>query len=699
MMAALVMTAHEQLLIELINQARSDPAGEAARLGSNLSLNSGTCDGERLSISATPKQPLAPHQALINAAGDHADDMLARDYFSHTTLGSNKSPSERARDEGYPGGAGENISTYRQWPNDFTAQERINQVYDRHKSLYESPCHRINMFREQWEDVGVGVRFGEYTTPEHTWKASMVVENFGSAVGGQITGVVLDETKVNDTVHADQGVYNVGEGVGGVTITVTDANNRVVAQDQTGSSGGYSLSVPTAGVYTVIASGGPLSAPLETRNVRHRLDNFDNTKIDFDISLAPVDQADKVGVARVVNQQLRFLLDVNGDEKWVRGVDLDMGPFGIAGDVPLAGDWNNDGKDEIGVFRPKNNKFYLDTNGDFKFTTGVDQLFGPFGITGDQPLVGDWNGDGKDEIGVFRPRNQKFYLDVNGDGLFRATADRDFGPFGAAGDQPLVGDWNSDGKDETGVYRPANRRFYLDVNGDGAFSTTRGDVAQGPFGPAGATAVIGDWNDEDISRVGWFKEGAWRLDTDGPPGAFDASEKSFTFGQSGDRPVVGNWALSLVATHGDANGAVANLTADQLAPVVQQAVAWWSVVDLNAAQEAALRMVEVQIADLGPAQLGLAVANTILIDRNAAGYGWFVDQTPSLHEEFSQGRALAGSDAEGQVDLLSAVLHELGHVLGLDHNDGGMFESLTPGVRRLPAAIDAVFGEMSQGSP
>ena len=47
-------TALDQYLIELINRARLDPVGEAARLG--IDLNQGLSQGQ---ITTAPKQPLA----------------------------------------------------------------------------------------------------------------------------------------------------------------------------------------------------------------------------------------------------------------------------------------------------------------------------------------------------------------------------------------------------------------------------------------------------------------------------------------------------------------------------------------------------------------------------------------------------------------------------------------------------------------
>jgi len=89
------LTAHEQLLIELVNRARLDPAGEAARYG--IDLNDGLAAG---TITAAPKQPLAPNPNLATAAQGHSQWMLDNDVFSHTGAGGSD-PEDRMRGAGY----------------------------------------------------------------------------------------------------------------------------------------------------------------------------------------------------------------------------------------------------------------------------------------------------------------------------------------------------------------------------------------------------------------------------------------------------------------------------------------------------------------------------------------------------------------------------------------------------------------------
>jgi hypothetical protein len=128
--------------------------------------------------------------------------------------------------------------------------------------------------------------------------------------------------------------------------------------------------------------------------------------------------------------------------------------------------------------------------------------------------------------------------------------------------------------------------------------------------------------------------------------------------------------------------------------IVEEAIDRWAeskVVD--EADLARLEEVTFQIADLSGLALGQAAPDIILIDVNAAGYGWYVDETPWEDLEFGlrlddlELMAASTSPAFGRMDLLTVVMHELGHVLGYDDLDPSvgalMSGTLESSTRRL----------------
>jgi hypothetical protein len=136
------------------------------------------------------------------------------------------------------------------------------------------------------------------------------------------------------------------------------------------------------------------------------------------------------------------------------------------------------------------------------------------------------------------------------------------------------------------------------------------------------------------------------------------------------------------------------VTYAELNAIANEAVKRWTeALDLGTSVQGQLSQVTFQIADLSGLTLGQANADTIVIDVNAAGYGWYVDATPADDLEFGlklselELMAASTSPALGRMDLLTVVMHELGHVLGYQDLDSSsdalMGGTLDAGTRRL----------------
>ncbi len=205
--------------------------------------------------------------------------------------------------------------------------------------------------------------------------------------------------------------------------------------------------------------------------------------------------------------------------------------FGLPGDQPVMGDWTGDGRIRVGVFRK--GEWYLDLNGNRRWDgiEGGDGLL-RFGLPGDIPVTGDWNGNGVTKIGVFRcPRNGvcTWVLDLNGNGQF--DSHDIFLYYGLKGDIPVVWAWSGSKADKIGIFR--NGDWYVDSDGDGRFETSDQHFV---FGSAGDVPVVSRTG----GKIGVYRSGKWILDSNGNR-QIDPADREFVFGLPKDKPLIADW--------------------------------------------------------------------------------------------------------------------------------------------------------------
>ena len=339
-LSATTPTAAEQYMLELINRARSNPSGEAARYG--IDLNEGLTPG---TITADPKQPLAFNPVLIDAAREHTAWMVQNNTFAHDEGSVDPGAQMRAAGYAFNGsyGWGQNIAFRGQTPdypplNPTTALEHQDLFVD---TSEPGRGHRLNILNGSFKEIGIGIQ----QAPFQGYNSVILSQDFAYQSGGSfLTGVVFD-----DSINHNH-FYDPGEGLGGVTITATRDSDHAVFSTTTWSAGGYTLPLDP-GAYTVTATGTDPSQVFASQAVTI---GSQNVEADFIPSAAtpspsptptptpnptptpPVPAGPPMGLLvgtlfRDLNAngtrdagekplaQWRVFVDLNGDGKWERG--------------------------------------------------------------------------------------------------------------------------------------------------------------------------------------------------------------------------------------------------------------------------------------------------------------------------------------------------------------------------------------------
>jgi hypothetical protein len=336
----------------------------------------------------------------------------------------------------------------------------------------------------------------------------------------------------------------------GFTLTVNKSGNGTVTSDLSGIDCGSTCSASYAGGPSVTLTPTPASGATFLGWTGAGCSGTSSCTIimtaDATVTAAFSGRvAASIGVFRP--QTGEWLLDLDGNGAFDDcTVDRCVQGFGQQGDLPVVGSWTNTQTTLLGVFDTSTAAWHLDLDASGALDgCELDSCAYAFRQPGDLPVVGDWTGTGQKRRGVYRPATRRWYFDLNGDGDFdRCRTDRCTKAFGAAGDLPVVGDWNGNGKDKIGVFRPSTGKWILDLNNSRTVNKCRYDLCIFSFGLPGDLPVVGDWNGDGVDKVGVFRPstGEWFLDFNGNE-TWDGCDVDacLFFGQAGDLPVVGKW--------------------------------------------------------------------------------------------------------------------------------------------------------------
>lgn len=312
----------EQLALELINRARLDPAGEAARFG--IALNEGLAAG---TISTTAKQPLAGSSLLVDAARGHSQHMLNVDRFDHLGIGDGD-PGSRATAAGYTpfSRLGENIAVT-SGNNQSATTPGIHELLFVDAGI-AGRGHRLNILDANFREVGIGQLTGlfRFTQGGAELQSTMQTQDYGT-LGTRffITGVAYNDADADN-------FYDIGEARGNVTVTVT-RNGAQTGTDTTEAAGGYDIGVVTVNNSIVRFSGGGLAAPVSVTV----LGGQQNAKVDLVGANTIFSSATAILGSGATNLKLLGVAALNGT-----GNELDNRLEGNSGANVLTGGAGND---------------------------------------------------------------------------------------------------------------------------------------------------------------------------------------------------------------------------------------------------------------------------------------------------------------------------------------------------------------------
>ena len=185
-------------------------------------------------------------------------------------------------------------------------------------------------------------------------------------------------------------------------------------------------------------------------------------------------------------------------------------------------DFDGDGKTDIGIFRPIAGASEWWVN---RSSTGVTFAL-QFGAATDKIVPADYTGDGKTDIAFFRPASGEWFVLRSEDFSFFAL------PFGTNGDVPVPADYNADGRADFAVFRPSSSTWFISQSGGGP---TR--IEQ--FGIAGDQPVVADYDRDNKADVAIFRmnggAGEWWINRS------TQGLLALQFGANTDRPVQGDY--------------------------------------------------------------------------------------------------------------------------------------------------------------
>ena len=327
-------------------------------------------------------------------------------------------------------------------------------------------------------------------------KGKVVSASSGIDCGSACSQSVTAGTPVTLRAAADAGFVFMGwsdgcSGSGDCTVTVS-SNTTVTANFSTDLNDKIGIYRPSTGEWFLDRNGS---------NAWEGCDSDLCVQLFAGSNALPVvgdwNKSGKTKLGLFSSDSLEWFLDANGNGVWDGcEVDICSKTFGVSTDLPVVGQWIRGGEDRIAIFRSSEKKWHLDLNGNETLDScKVDKCAGlSIYRSGDVPVGGDWTERGTTQLGFFRPSTGEWFLDRNGNRKWnKCKKDLCVASFGVPGDIPVAGDWNGTGKTKIGVFRPSTGEWFLDFDGNGVWDGPNIDLYISGYGQEGDIPVVGRW--------------------------------------------------------------------------------------------------------------------------------------------------------------------------------------------------------------